>query len=186
MENTKDRMDELCKIKFKQVRLRRFELGDEADVYEYSSDPVVFKYLTWCGLTERSQVRRFIERCYVHNPWVFAIIHKATEKCIGAIELKVNMEQKKASVGYLLNRKFWEKGIMSELVQKCVAFCFEELKLELIEATHFAGNFASGRVLVKAGFEVDIRVHQQVKVKEHFFEEIYYSLSKEKYCKMKK
>ncbi|MDO5519741.1 MAG: GNAT family N-acetyltransferase [bacterium] len=186
MKITKDRMNGICEIMFNRIILRRFEEGDEEDVFEYGSDPNVLKYLSWSGLSDKSEVHTFMERYIACNPWVFAIVHKEANKCIGTVEVRRSQSKTGICLGYLLNRKYWGMGIMTEVVTGLVRYCFEVLKVDYVEATHFAGNFASGRVLTKAGLEVDVRVHQKIKVQDRFFEVIYYSLSKEKYDKKKR
>lgn len=181
LKTTKEENDNLDCLKFQQVFLRRFQLTDDQDVLEFATDKKVMKYLTWGGLTKQSQVRSFIQTMYINDPSTFAIVHKEENKCIGVLEVKRNLEKNCVCLGYLLNSSYWNRGIMTDVVRKVSAYCFETFGLDYIEASHFAGNFASGRVLTKAGFEIDIRAHQQVKVQEHYLEVVYYSLTREQY-----
>ena len=44
------------------------------------------------------------------------------------------MENKEAMMGYILNRKYWNQGYMSEAARRVVAFGFEQLGLHRIIA----------------------------------------------------
>ena len=55
--------------------------------------------------------------------------------------------------GYWLAEDFWGKGIMTEVVQKFSEYCLGERGLHRLEASVFAPNKASMKVLEKAGFE---------------------------------
>jgi ribosomal-protein-alanine N-acetyltransferase len=56
-----------------------------------------------------------------------------------------------ANFGFLLDRKYWGKGYMSEAVQAIIKHCFDDLGLERLEATCDLENMASARVMEKCG-----------------------------------
>ena len=66
---------------------------------------------------------------------------------------------------YVLNRKFWNKGYMMEVVKRVIHFGFSELGLHRIYATLAPENVASARVLEKAGMrrEGHLREHRYIK-----------------------
>ena len=54
--------------------------------------------------------------------------------------------------GYWLGKPYWGQGYATEAGGRVVAFAFEELKAERLNAGWFHDNPASGRVLAKLGF----------------------------------
>jgi [ribosomal protein S5]-alanine N-acetyltransferase len=60
-----------------------------------------------------------------------------------------------AGLGYWLAKPFWGQGIVTSAVKAVVEHAFNHLLLERIVATVFSGNHASGRVLEKAGFQLE-------------------------------
>ncbi|MDZ4288976.1 MAG: GNAT family N-acetyltransferase [Prosthecobacter sp.] len=60
-----------------------------------------------------------------------------------------------AAIGYWLAKPHWGKGIVTSAVSAVVEHAFNHLQLERIAATIFSGNAASGRVLEKAGFQLE-------------------------------
>ena len=55
-------------------------------------------------------------------------------------------------IGYWLGRPFWGRGYATEACGRAVAWAFDELKAETLNAGWFHDNPASGRVLTKLGF----------------------------------
>ena len=63
-----------------------------------------------------------------------------------------SQDNKKAEVGYDLNPLFQRKGIMSEALKNIIAFGFNELRLNKIEAFTHKENESSKNLLEKNGF----------------------------------
>ena len=93
--------------------------------------------------------------------YIFAIRLKESPTIIGGIELSKNKSLHKAEIGYWLDQKYWNHGLMTEAVQAVLQFGFETIKLKKIYATHFDYNLASGKVMQKAGMtqEAILRCH---------------------------
>jgi RimJ/RimL family protein N-acetyltransferase len=96
------------------------------------------------------------------DAYIFVIREKENLKLIGAIGLHLDFANRKAEIGYWLGKSFWNKGYVSEALQKIVEFGFEELHLNKIYASHFPHNPASGKVLQKNGFEFEGILKQEV------------------------
>ena len=70
---------------------------------------------------------------------------------IGAIGLEFNHQSRFAELGYWLGVPYWNKGYTTEAARALVAYGFEELRLNRIQARHMTNNPASGRVMQKIG-----------------------------------
>ncbi len=62
-------------------------------------------------------------------------------------------QDRRASIGYDLAFRYWGNGIMTEAVRAIVAFGFERMDLNRVEADADADNIGSIRVLEKVGFK---------------------------------
>ena len=83
----------------------------------------------------------------------WGITLKENSKIIGTICLwNFSKDNKKAEVGYDLNPLFHRKGIMSEALKNIMAFGFNELRVNNIEAFTHEGNESSKNLLKKNGF----------------------------------
>ena len=83
---------------------------------------------------------------------VYAIIYKG--KLVGSIGLhpQTDVYIKTAELGYYLNQKYWNKGIITKSIEIIIKYGFESLHLTRIFAGVFENNKASMKVLEKNGF----------------------------------
>ena len=84
-------------------------------------------------------------------------IRDKNKKLIGGcgFQMKYKRNSKKDEIGYWLARPYWNKGIMTKVVNKLCKIGFEKFGLNMIEASVFIHNDASCRVLEKAGFKLE-------------------------------
>lgn len=64
-----------------------------------------------------------------------------------------------AELGYWLGEPYWGKGIMTEAVRRMVEYGFIHFDFNRIFARPFGSNFASQKVLEKAGFVLEARFY---------------------------
>ncbi len=140
-----------------RLLLRKLQLEDVPDVFQYNSDPEVVRYLLWNRHTSESETRadlqRVIERYGKTSDLRWGIELKTTGRVIGGCKLACRMEHKRAEIGYVLARPHWGQGYAAEAAREILRYGFEELELGRIEALTFAEHAASGRVLDKCGFQ---------------------------------
>ena len=115
------------------------------------------------------------------DAFIFGIREKENLKLIGAIGLHLDIENHKAEVGYWLGKSFWNKGYVSEALQKVLKFGFEELNLNKIYASHFLHNPASGKVLEKNGFVYEGTLYQEIFKNNQFLDIKRYGFLKENF-----
>jgi|SRR3989339_10281 len=84
-------------------------------------------------------------------------IRDKNKKLIGGcgFQMKYRRNSKKDEIGYWIARPFWNKGIITKVVNKLSEIGFKKFGLKRIEATIFIHNDASCRVLEKAGFKLE-------------------------------
>jgi RimJ/RimL family protein N-acetyltransferase len=102
---------------------------------------------------------QWLKRLAVH----FAIELKSSGSLIGALSLReIESEHRQAELGFWIAVTHWGKGHASEAVEAVLPLAFQELGLNRIYAHHMTRNPASGRVLQKAGFQVEGLLRQRV------------------------
>lgn len=168
-------------FELEHVNLRPFKLSDAADVLEYASDPDAIRYLSWNGVRSLEDAADFVRKYYMTIPGFYAIEDVWLHKCIGCIELKVVPRDEKVILGYVLNRQFWGRGYMTEVLSAAIEFAFEELKMNRVEAIHYGPNVASGRVMQKAGMRKEGLGIEEVKIKGNFYNVVHYGLTKKQW-----
>lgn len=146
-------------IETERLLLRELQPSDDAGMFELDSNPAVHRYLGNNPVTNIEQAREaivYIRQQYLENGigrW--AVILKETGEFIGWTGLKrnknVNGHDIYYDLGYRFIEKHWGKGYAYETAKAFVDFGFNEMKLEKINAYADFDNFASRKVLEKAG-----------------------------------
>lgn len=88
---------------------------------------------------------------------VFAFAITANDKVIGSISAfrQENIHKQTAEIGYYIAEEYWGKGITSQAIIQLCDFVFANSDIIRIYAEPFALNYASCRVLEKAGFQLE-------------------------------
>jgi len=81
----------------------------------------------------------------------FAITLAEDGELVGAIGLGVQPQHQRAELGYWVGVPYWNRGYCTEAAVAVIRYGFDELGLHKITSRHLAGNYASERVMVKAG-----------------------------------
>lgn len=71
------------------------------------------------------------------------------------LQLMTDVNRHSAEIGYWLGAAYWGRGIATEAVTLVTDWAFGAHRLLRIFAQPFAANFASRRVLEKAGYEME-------------------------------
>ena len=136
--------------------LRKLSVADADDMFEYSKDMNITKYLTWSPHPDRYftiDYIKFVLKKYKTGDFRdWAVIDKATGKMIGTCGFtSVDLHNKKGEIGYVYNSQYWGRGIATEALECVVDFGFSKLDLNRIEGRFMVENTPSRRVMEKAG-----------------------------------
>lgn len=137
-----------------RLKLREPRREDAEAIYRaYATDPEVARYMTWRPHTSIDETRTFIEgRIQSWNAardWDWVIELKETGAVVGCIG--VRRDQHEITLGYVLARAHWGKGLMPEAV-KAVAFrAFDDVAIHRVCARCDVDNRPSARVMEKVG-----------------------------------
>lgn len=148
--------DQMPVLETPRLILRRLEMRDAPDIYEYGRDPQVAQHVLWDAYTSVSEARgyvRFMLRKYrAGEPSSWGIEEKATGRVVGTIGyMWYQRENNACEIGYSLARRLWNKGLMTEALSAVIQYSFEVLRLHRLEAQHETDNGASGAVMRKCG-----------------------------------
>ena len=143
-------------IETERLLLRRMEMRDARDLFEYSRDEEVARYVLWEAQKNVSESRAYIKfmlRKYrAGDPASWCIVRKDESRVVGTIGyMWFQPENNAAEVGYSLARDCWNQGYMAEALRAVLRYSFEEMAINRIEAQHEVGNPASGAVMRKCG-----------------------------------
>jgi len=173
------------RLETERLILRKARKDDAPDMLEYAADEDTVRYLDWAGAKTVDEVVTGIIYFHWSKPGVWAIELKETKKCIGAIDIRIEPEHDKTGFGYVLNREYWNKGYMTEVLSAIMRLCFENLDLNRVEAFHYIGNEASGKVMQKCGMTFEGVSVQGVKIKGVFRDVARYGIIKEHWLSLR-
>lgn len=152
MKNIYQKLDKHRIIQTKRLLLRPVTLTDAQAMYSYASDE---ENIRWTFPPNRSleETENIIASIYLASPlgrWGIELT--SSNEFIGTIDLmNINEELGTATVGYTLNKKYWNQGYASEVLVAIIKLFFERLEMNCLIAEHVKENLASGRVMQKSG-----------------------------------
>ncbi|HSD15530.1 MAG TPA: GNAT family N-acetyltransferase [Flavobacterium sp.] len=137
--------------------LRQIINDDAPEMYALRSNPEIMKYIPRelpktidDAITHIKYMQGLLEN---HECINWAICLKEDNRLIGNIGyFRMQPENHRAEIGYMLSQKFHGKGIMQEALTEIIKYGFNEMKLHSIEAVTDPENFASWKLLEKNGF----------------------------------
>jgi ribosomal-protein-alanine N-acetyltransferase len=144
-------------IETERLILRPIELSDAQDMFAYASDEEVVRLLSWAKhetlqQTENSIRDYFLTRPDRGIPEAYAIIYKENDKMIGTVDVHTLRFHDVGEIGYVLNRNYHNRGLMSEALKAAIPIWFEICGFRRLEIMHNEINIGSRRVIEKAGF----------------------------------
>ena len=145
-------------IETDRLILRRFAMEDaEAMFRRWASDDEVTKHLTWPTHSSVEISKMVLTDWTSHYPepdfynWAIVLKENGPEPIGNISVVGINKEVDAATMGYCMSRAHWRKGIMAEALTAVIAFLFDEVGFNRVEADHDPNNPASGRVMEKSG-----------------------------------
>lgn len=144
-------------LETERLILRPLRESDLDDLFEYAQDPLVADLGMWQPYESYEACNAHLEQLiglYARFLMWWALEDKASGKMIGRCELaRYDDEDRKAEVGYALNRDFWRRGLMREAMQAVLKHGYTELNLDRVSAVVLLDNTASIALLEQQGFQ---------------------------------
>ena len=85
---------------------------------------------------------------------IFIVELKIDKKIIGEASLFNSFDNlKKLELGYIIDSKYWKKGLGKELCLALIKYAKQNLKVEKLIARMYAHNFASVNLSTKCGMK---------------------------------
>ncbi|ETW95266.1 MAG: hypothetical protein ETSY1_31330 [Candidatus Entotheonella factor] len=109
----------------------------------------------------------------------FCMFLQADETLMGGISFRLDARHQRGELGYWISVPFWGQGYCTETARAMVAYGFNTLDLNRIEAQHFTRNPASGRVMQKIGMRYEGCLRQHVRRWDKFEDLAAYGILKQ-------
>ncbi len=173
-------MTHAIKLETARFILRHIEPGDVETLHAYWSDNIVTEYMntTFKTLKESQEMIDLLNSLPESKEGMrWAIVDKKSGDVLGSCGYhNVKAEHRRAEVGYELGHKYWDKGIMQEVMKVVIKHCFDDIGLNRIEAFVTAGNKRSLHTLEKLGFKIEGELREYEFAKGDFQDQIVLAL----------
>jgi len=145
-------------LETERLLLRQFTLDDVDNLYNLDSDPEVMRFVGGTPTSREAVENHYLpaylgyyERGDRYGFW--AAVERSTGDFLGWFHLRPEERSRadEAELGYRLRAAAWGKGYATEGSRALIYKAFTELGVQRVLASTAINNFASRRVLEKAG-----------------------------------
>lgn len=168
--------EEFPTLETARLTLRELTLDDSEGVWQIRGDPEVTRLNIGAPYQSIAQANTLIQDIrlgyQIRQEIRWGITLKPDTTVVGLIGFNYwDRVNHRGSLGYDLARAYWRKGIMFEALTAVIAFGFNQMRLNRIEADTSAVNSASAELLRKLGFQ------QEGTQREQYYEDgLYHDL----------
>lgn len=168
-------------IETERLLLKRITNEDVKEVFELRSNPETMKYIPRPLVKNDEEALAHIalldENINNNTGINWGITIKGDPKLLGIIGFyRMQPENYRSEIGYMLLPEFHGKGIVPEAVKRLIEYGFKDLKLHSIEAVIAPENIASEKVLQKCGFVKEAHFKESEFYNGKFLDKVIYSL----------
>jgi [ribosomal protein S5]-alanine N-acetyltransferase len=137
-----------------RLKLRQIREDDVHDIFDYARNPNVLRFTMAQTPTKFEDCIPFV-RDAAHKPedvYAWSMCLKDTDRVIGVIEF--NNGGAVASVHFAMGKTHWNRGLMTEAVQKILQWAFDTYPtMTEVRTSAVIENVGSRRVLEKCGMQ---------------------------------
>lgn len=152
------------------------------DLFILFGDENVVKYYNLLPFENENQGKRLLElyqkRILEQTGIRWGIALKGTQNIIGTVGFNSYTENHRATIGYDLQYKYWNRGYIKEAIKVVVEYGFNQLKINRIEAEVMHENIVSEIVLQKLNFKKEGVLRDWMHWNEKYYDMSMFSLLK--------
>jgi [ribosomal protein S5]-alanine N-acetyltransferase len=140
--------------------LRPLADTDLDSLFSYFSDPETMRYWSCPPYTDPAQAQKLLTEAQAGSLeagyLTWAIARRTDDALLGTCSLhKIDRDNARAEVGYLLGRPHWGQGLATEALWLAIGYAFTTLGLRRLEADIDPRNTGSQKLLERLGFTRD-------------------------------
>lgn len=168
-------------IATRRLLLRPLRGDDAPGMYAIYSDPPTMKYWSARPIAELEDAGRMVaddlQLQQGGSAAFWAIVLPKTGRVIGKFSLfYIDRHNRRAEVGYVINRQFWGRGYGTEVLGAMLETAFDRFELHRLEADIDPDNVASLALLRKYGFREEGRMRERWRLGDEWRDSIIMAL----------
>ena len=142
----------------KRIRLDELSLSGLVDMYEYSKNPLLYKYFEFEPQKNIEETKEYLiklmKRSKAENGHYWFIRLIKNDKIIGTFGVHdIDQRKKSAEVSYGISPDYWGKGYFKEALRVVLDHLFSECGFYRVNATTRSDNIPSIKGLESVGFQ---------------------------------
>lgn len=166
-----------------RLLLRELADRDAAVLHQYWSDSAVTEFFTeepFATVEKSLNMVILLKELFRAEQGIrWGITDKKNGRILGTCGFhNIKPEHYRAEMGYELGKEYWRQGIMSEALKAIIAYGFQTMRLNRMEAFVNFGNIRSMGILKKMGFNQDGLLRNYEFARGKFLDQYCYSLLK--------
>lgn len=143
-----------------RLALRSVQPDDAAEIFSFTSRPETSAIVSWHPHASVEVTRGFVESIVAKyargEPAQWAMTQRGSGRVIGIVGfVSFSSVHRRGEIAFVNDPAFWGRGLMTEAVRAVVEYGLGELQLVRVEAKCEVENFASAKVLERAGMSLE-------------------------------
>ena len=167
-------------IETNRLLIRKFNYEDWQEVYAYTSDANVMKYIPE-GIFSKDEAKKFVNENTKENVKNFPVLLKNEKNLIGHIVFFTYFGDHTYEIGWVFHSLYHQKGYASEAAKAIMDYAFNTMKLHRIIATCQPENTSSYRVMEKIGMRREGYFKKCIPTEKGWWDEYYYAILNEEW-----
>ncbi|PRO39647.1 GNAT family N-acetyltransferase [Bacillus sp. LLTC93] len=160
--------------------IRPFTEDDWQDVYVYTSNAAVMKYIPE-GVFSKEDSKKFVKHHSGESAKHFAVVLKEGDILVGHMAFHQYFGDHTYEIGWVFNPKYQNKGYASEAAYSLLNHGFKTMNLHRIIATCQPENIPSWRVMEKLGMRREGYFKKCIPQGNEWWDEFYYAILQEEW-----
>ena len=168
-----------------RLMLREFVITDQQAVQAFAADPLVTRFTDW-GPNSIEDTQAFLTQATgqaseAHrSQFTLAAVQAQSSMLVGSAAIAItSARHRRGAIGFAIHRDFWSRGYATEAAKMLIQFGFDDLHLRRISATCHPDNYASARVLHKAGLQYEGRMRSHLFIRGNWRDSLLYAAVKD-------
>ena len=142
-----------------KIQLRQIQEEDADPLLSMLSDPQIRQTIYSDQLASPLRAQRILSQMLGRdrqNSLHLGVSRLGEDPLIGVVSLQHWRQMSgQATLGFLIDSAYWNRGYASEAVQLLLRMAFDKLRMKRIEGRCQSSNTASERIMIKNGMQLD-------------------------------
>ena len=177
---------QFAELETERLTLKKIDESDVNEIFHLRSDEEMMRYIPrpLCRTDEDALklIRMIQQGMAKHESINWGICLKPSRQLIGTVGyVRMQAEHNRAELGYMLDKRHHNKGLMKEAVAKVIEFGIEQMGLHTIEAVIDPDNIASEVILKHFGFVKEAHFRENFLYEGKYLDAVHYTLFESAY-----